>query len=277
VAALHPALPQGTPHRRERWRGREQIALPGMLGASGAGLERLEMLLSPWFMSAGGGLVLVAQALRCCSPTLRSLLLTTWDNCPIGRAKIAEGVEDYDDRVELLCKQWAAVLAAVSACRELQMLVLPRITVEPLFPPGTAFGRLTHLEICDDEREHPPDAGVMGLWELMASGGLPALAKLSVRLEGRWGGIEEVRTRVAPALEAVAGTLTHLHLGKWVRDAWLGGKLETAFKVGMAVGKLRRLKDLALDLFRDGRAYHAVAQGLTVGGGARPLPLLCGG
>jgi hypothetical protein len=29
----------------------------------------------------------------------------------------------------------------------------------------------------------------MGLWELMASGGLPALAKLSVRLEGQWGSV----------------------------------------------------------------------------------------
>jgi hypothetical protein len=131
-----------------------------------------------------------------------------------GRSATSKEPEDYRSQVERLRVQWADVLAGVSACRELQVLVLPRIEVEPLFPPGTAFGRLTHLEISDHEREHPPDAGVMGLWELMASGGLPALAKLSVRLEGRWGGVEEVRTRVAPALEAVAGTLTHLHLEK---------------------------------------------------------------
>jgi hypothetical protein len=66
----------------------------------------------------------------------------------------------------------------------------------------------------DNERKHPPDAGTMGLWELMASGGLPALAKLSVWLFGLLGGDEEVRSRVAPALEAVAGTLTHLCLDK---------------------------------------------------------------
>jgi hypothetical protein len=62
------------------------------------------------------------------------------------------------------------------------------IEVEPLFPPGTAFARLTHLEIGDYEREHPPDAGVMGLWELMASGGLPALAKLKVSSRAVGGG-----------------------------------------------------------------------------------------
>jgi hypothetical protein len=44
----------------------------------------------------------------------------------------------------------------------------------------------------------------MGLWELMASGGLPALAKLRVRLDGRHEYVEEVRTRVAPALEAAS-------------------------------------------------------------------------
>jgi hypothetical protein len=46
------------------------------------------------------------------------------------------------------------------------------------------------------------------------------------------------------------------------------------YELGVAVGKLRRLKDLALDLSEDGRAYHAVAQGLAASGGDRPLPLL---
>jgi hypothetical protein len=40
------------------------------------------------------------------------------------------------------------------------------------------------------------------------------------------------------------------------------------------VGKLRRLKDLALGLFFDGRAYHAMAQGWAASGGGCPLPLL---
>jgi hypothetical protein len=46
------------------------------------------------------------------------------------------------------------------------------------------------------------------------------------------------------------------------------------YELGVALGKLRRLKDLALDLSEDGRPYHAMAQGLAASGGERPLPLL---
>jgi hypothetical protein len=167
------------------------------------------------------------------------------------------------------------VLAGVSACHELQVLVLPPLRVEPLFPPGTAFARLTHLEIGDYERGHPPGAGMMGLWELMASGGLPALAKLSVTLEGSRMSAEEVRGRVAPALEAVAGTLTQLCLEYLhYNSEWWGDGVEVGYALGVAVGKLRRLKDLALDLSQDGRAYYAFAQGLAASGGDHPLPLL---
>jgi hypothetical protein len=126
-------------------------ALPGMLGASGARLERLEVIL-PWeFKATGDELVHLAQALRCCSPTLNGLLLSTG----IDDAMDGDHFGDYNEfeaRLERLRVQWADFLAAVSACRELQVLVLPRIEVEPLFPPGTAFGRLTHLDISDHER-----------------------------------------------------------------------------------------------------------------------------
>jgi hypothetical protein len=188
-----------------------------MLEASGARLERLEIVLHSAFRALGDdGLVHVAQALRCCSPTLKSFFLSTgmYEYIEVDDDRRWDDPDAYAAQVERLRVQWADVMAGVSACRELQVLVLPCIEVEPLFPPGTAFARLTHLEISDAEREDPPNAGVMGLWELMASGGLPALAKLSARLEGLWGGAEEARIRVAPALEAVAGTLTHLHLFK---------------------------------------------------------------
>jgi hypothetical protein len=164
------------------------------------------------------------------------------------------------------------LLAGLSACRELEVLILPfHIKVEPMIPPNTAFGRLTHLQISAHERQDPPDAGLVGLWEVMASGGLPALAKLSVRLEGRWMDVEEVKTGVAPAFEAVAGTLTHLCLILQEAHAVVG----VGYELGVAVGKLRRLKDLALALCHtDGRAYDAFAQGLAASGGDCPLPLL---
>jgi hypothetical protein len=246
-------------------------AFPFMIGASGARLDRLEIVLPYDSEAIGDGLVHVAQTLRVCSPTLKGFRLATDDSELL---QIHGDTEDYADQVERLRVQLADVMAGASACRELEVLVLPRVEVEPLFPPGTAFARLTHLEISDHEREHPPAAGVMGLWELMASGGLPALAKLSVRLEGRGVGVEDVRRRVAPAFEAVAGTLTHLHLDKMDYDKWLSDEVDVGYELGVAVGKLRRLKDLALALSLCGRVYHAVSRGLAASGGDSPLPLL---
>jgi hypothetical protein len=243
-------------------------ALHDMLVASGARLERLEVHTPSDFEEMGDGLLHLAQALRCCSPTLRAFLLGTCDN---GMLRIDEKADDYDGHMQRLRDHWADLLAGVSACRELQVLVLPNIEVEPLFPPGTAFGRLTHLQVWDYKRKHPPDAGVMGLWELMASGGLPALAKLIVMLDGRCVRLEEVMTRVAPALEAVARTLTHLHLAVF---EWRNDEVPVGYELGAALGKLRRLKDLVLGLFRDGQVYHAVTQGWFVSAWGRPLPLL---
>jgi hypothetical protein len=108
----------------------------------------------------------------------------------------------------------------------------------------------------------------------MASGGLPALAKLRLWLEGGWGRVKKVRNRVEPALEAVAGTLVHLHLARHDYIRWPDDEVKVGHELGKAVGKLRRLKDLALGLILDGRAYHAIGQGLAASGGDSPLPLL---
>jgi hypothetical protein len=246
-------------------------ALPGMLGASGARLEHLEVHTPFKSEYVGEELVHVAQALRCCSATLKEFVYSSG-------SEDREGAnDDKQARMQRLRVQWADVLAGVSACRELQVLVLPVIEVESVFPPGTSFARLSHLSICDFGRE-PPKAGVVGLWELVASGGLPALAKVFVSLEGRRMGVEEMRSRVAPALEAVAGTLTHLNLqvitpgdGREQNDE---AAVEVGHELGLAMGKLWRLKDLALDLDSDGQVYHAMVQGMAASAGGRPLPLL---
>jgi hypothetical protein len=241
---------------------------PGMLEASGARLERLQMYIPCEYEGVDDVILAhMAKILHCCSPTLEGFYLGTG----LGWFSFDEKEQDHAERVGVM---WADVLAGVLSCRELQVLVLPPIRIEPSFPPGTAFARLTHLEISDYEREHPPDAGVMGLWELVASGGLPALTKLSLMLVGRWGGVEEVRSRVVPAFEAVAGTLTHLYLVKPVYGEWSSDEVDVGYEWGVAVGKLRRLKDLALDLSQDGRAYQGMAQGLAASGGDPPLPLL---
>jgi hypothetical protein len=248
-------------------------ALPGMLDASGATLEHLEVQTSPDFEIIEDQLVNLAQVLCCCSPTLTEFHLGTWFRKTLQVMMEFDPV-DYAGLVDRLHAHWPVLLAGVSSCRELEVLMLPRVVVEPLFPPGTAFHRLTHLEICDHERGQPPGAGVVGLWELMASGGLPALAKLKVSLEGLCRGVEDVTTRVVPAFEAVARTLTHLHLEKYEGGAWLSEGADVGYAFGMALAQLRRLKDLFLGLLHGGRTYQAVAQGLASSGEERPLPLL---
>jgi hypothetical protein len=238
-------------------------ALPVVLGASGARLERLEVSLLSDIDSRDDALSHLAQAVRCCSPTLKDLRLA------VGQILVMQGA-DFARECERTREDWAALLAGVSCCRELEVLVLPWVCFEPLFPPGTAFGRLTHLEMSDHGRSRPPNTGVMGLWELVASGGLPALITLKVKLADRWGAVE-VKRRMAPAFEAVAGTLTHLYVTPPDDAAWVVG---AGYELGVAVGKLRRLKDLALDLSQNGRVYHAVAQGLAVCGIDGPPPLL---
>jgi hypothetical protein len=121
-------------------------ALPGMLEASGAALERLEVRIFLAFEWLGDGLVHLAQTLRCCSRTLKGFHLVAEEDI----ITIDDKADDYEDQVERLRVQWAELLAGVSACRELENLELPTyIAVEPLFPPGIAFARLTHLEIGD--------------------------------------------------------------------------------------------------------------------------------
>jgi hypothetical protein len=95
-----------------------------------------------------------------------------------------------------------------------------------------------------------------------------------VRLASQWVGPEEVRKRVAPALEAVAGTLTHLCVVNLYGCTVFNRQREMGYELGVAVGKLRRLKDLALDLCYGGWVYHPFGQGLAASGGDRPLPLL---
>jgi hypothetical protein len=58
-------------------------------------------------------------------------------------------------------------------------------------------------------------------------------------------------------LEAVAGTLTQLC---FTSEYLYGDEVSTGYELGVAMGKLRRLKDLALSLSYDGRIYPAVAQ-----------------
>jgi hypothetical protein len=246
-------------------------ALPSMLHDSGARLEHLRILISAHGLEAvGEGLPHLADALRSCSPTLEAFVFEIKED----QISLSHLSEDFGGLLELLCSQLVDLLAGVSSCQHLRELVLPAMPMQPLSPPGTAFSRLTYLDFADHEHEGPRDAPLIGLWEVMSSGGLPVLAKLRVGLMvGGHGAAARVKTLVAPAFEAVAGTLTHLHLAKSPR-CWSAGDGEVGYELGVAVGKLRRLKDLALNLSQDGRFHDAFARGLAVCGGSTPLPLL---
>jgi hypothetical protein len=89
-------------------------ALPGMLEASGARLERLEVLVPNGVDNLGDGLVHVAQAVRCCSSTLKAFLFTT----TAGDLSIGWEAESYDcyagEKAQLRV-DWGEVLVGVSA------------------------------------------------------------------------------------------------------------------------------------------------------------------
>jgi hypothetical protein len=125
-------------------------ALPGMLGASGARLERFDVKFPGNLLNWGDGLVQVAQALHCCSITLKDFRVETYIDI-----RMMEGAADRAERMERLRVQWTDVMAGVSACRELQVLLLTPPRIKPLFPPSTYFARLTHLEIYTEHLFRP--------------------------------------------------------------------------------------------------------------------------
>jgi hypothetical protein len=167
-------------------------SLPGMLEASGAGLERLEVDLDAHYMGEfDDRLVHLARLLRCCSPTLK-----VFDLAKSGSIGIREGLIEEDEhrsRMERLRVQWVGVMASVFTCRELEVLLLPRTKVETLFPPGSAFNRLTQLAVCDFEP--PTSAGEMGLWEVdsgVRGAARPGQAQGDARGPVGWGGGGEI-------------------------------------------------------------------------------------
>jgi hypothetical protein len=114
----------------------------------------------------------------------------------------------------------------------------------------------------------------------MASGRMPALTDLSLYGRGlSWGSPwpTEWESRLAPALEAVAGTLTRLTIENELlhtrsSDTENVDCVKTAcHEVGVAIGKLRRLRYLSLSLYQDGRSYHAMARSVAASGGCPEL------
>jgi hypothetical protein len=166
------------------------------------------------------------------------------------------------------------VLPSLVSCFDtLEVLHCPWAVFGLLPATGPSFPRLTELRVGS---EHEPVEFPTKIWDMVASGRLPALATLSTAvLWGKWGGGEGAGGRLARAFEAVAGTLRRLTLSGASeggdgdqRHGLPGG---ASYELGGAIGKLRRLRFLGLHLATDGWDYHAAGRGTVASGGCPEL------
>jgi hypothetical protein len=189
--------------------------LPSMLQASGASLEEFDIAVAETKFRVGGniekklsaeGSVAFAQILRTCSSSLRTVRLSDCglDFGACGFALVG-ALMSCSDTLEVLSCPWAVYSALPATC--------------PTFP------RL--IKLCLRGARDEDIDWASPAWGVMASGRLPALATLQllihrdlqlhlVALEARG-----ERLRLAPALEAVAGTLKRLIIS--VGMDWAGG------------------------------------------------------
>jgi hypothetical protein len=229
--------------------------LPSMLQASGARVEEIE-LPSPEELSPECGPALT-QVLRACSSTLKTVKLTDDGQEILGAECFREsvpGLASICETLEVLHWPWAAFSALLAAC--------------PSFP------RLTKLRLWAGRDEDIDLASTA--WDMVANGRLPALVKLALhtRCDFTRGGhlegaeaIEGVR-RLSRAFEAVAGTLKLLFLTGTLPEVL---PARVAYEIGAAIGKLRRLRFLHLDLLSDGEDCSAVGRGMAASGGCPEL------
>jgi hypothetical protein len=155
----------------------------------------------------------------------------------------------------------------VKCCDRLERLEVPWGVFTCLPPTCPTFTRLTHLSLADGRHTDAAIAFKSRVWDLM-----PALVDLhlespqGVPWEGEGG-----HRLIVRALEGVAGSLRRLELVSTERPASPAPPAVACHELGVAIGKMRRLSYLSLDIFDDGRAYHAVERGLAASGGCPPL------
>jgi hypothetical protein len=222
--------------------------LPPMLQASGAGLVQLTVITAVTISEESG--TALARVLHTCSPTLKTFRIISAD--------VSASIVDRDSAFE--------VALGLESCGGLERLEVPGEIFCSLPPTCPTFTRLTHLTFKGD---NAPIDLTSPVWDLVASGLLPALTDLHIEASKglSWGG--EGQCGLARALEGVAGTLTRLTL----EDLALSNVPPSAAcrKLGAAIGKLRRLTFLSLRLSKDGRSYQAMGRGLAASEGC---PLL---
>jgi hypothetical protein len=220
--------------------------LPSMLQASGAALE--EVRLCPLVGDPAGYGAALARVLRACSSTLKTVGLAYHGIHVFGPPRIGE-----------------LALALTSCCATLEVLHCAWAVFSAISATGPTFPRLTELRLWGEADEDIDLASPA--WDIMANGRLPALTSLNITIEYqlRW---EQGGGRLSRALEAVAGTLRRLTLiGSLEEDSPTGA----SYELGAAIGRLRRLRFFDLNLFPDGRDYHALGRGVAASGGCPEL------
>jgi hypothetical protein len=238
--------------------------MPSRLEASGAELEEI-VLSCKEDLSAEGGAV-IGQVLRACKSKGKSALKTV-------------RLLGAPDRLGAACNR--ALAPGLVECAQLEVLHCPWDVfsalpatgpvgegVEPVFPSLIELC----LEGCDGENLDLASPA----WDIVANGHLPALTTLNVKTArgfsvggpGEGGGASAESGRLARAFEAVGSTIMSLRL----YDMGVNGlPLVARYELGAAIGKLRRLRHLELELFTYGWDYMAVGQGMAASGGCPEL------
>jgi hypothetical protein len=231
--------------------------LPSMLQASGARLRWFEVMIDR-DQSIEGGAAL-ARVFQACAPTLRTLAICGRNSTeavldPAVASEVALGVLSCSQRLQYLGVTWTVLCS------------LPRIC--PIFT------RLTCLHLYEARLTEPATAMDFPslVWALVASGMLPAVSDLRFDgLQGLSWWSQPGGRRIARALEAVAGRLIRLDLGSLKGPKPPVPPVAACHELGVAIGKMRRLKYLTLALSEDGQSYQALARGLAASGGCTRL------
>jgi hypothetical protein len=214
-------------------------SLPPIIKSSGAKLRRLNLSsLSISTRDDGDLLRGVRGLLQACAPTLQEVTLSIY---------------------HVLFESAVEVVEGLASCQHLKRLTAP-INTLAVMPPGRGITlRLARLHLSRGSSTGALSSNA--LWELMARGGLPILSCLQLK-PGGWAWDAELGPALVAAFKGVAGTLKELVLHHFYTADAEGGGLS---QLGRAIGRLRRLESLELNLGKHGVAYHHVARGMGEG------------
>jgi hypothetical protein len=206
--------------------------LPPMIESSGAKLRCLQLTLKN--LDDEDTACGVRSLLQACASTLTEVTL----------------------HVESPFESAPEVAGGLASCTHLERLTAP-ISIFAVMPAGSGITfRLVHLELSSSLSEGRALSS-LELWGLMSRGGFPSLTSLDMGSQDWNGG-----PAMVAAFKGVAGTLKTLKL---TCDKEIDMGKSMLRQLGEAIGKLRRLETLHLEVGVQGVEFHQIAQGMAVG------------